>query len=215
MVFFSLADDLLIQFVRAHRFVKLFKSKIVHVFFFVKNASLDEFFSFFQQSLLVDEIAIDDEVFGIFPITSEVADAVDHLFRFSCFLFPVRQLPDSPDKLLFFFKRFLSPLLKFLLAGIRRKVFDVAQNHGDEHIRVFTPARSRQINFSGTAHAVFVEIGLDRVMRLLSALYLSQSIHKVLRLCVLQIVNDLWIRANHIGNIEERQPHFRRNVVWH
>src|SRR5216683_5709057 len=45
---FSLADDLVIQFLCAYDFAKFFKSEIEDIFFFMKNIGLYELFGFFQ-----------------------------------------------------------------------------------------------------------------------------------------------------------------------
>src|SRR5438270_11014814 len=77
---FSLADDLVIQFLCAYDFAKFFKSEIEDIFFFMKNIGLYELFGFFQYSLLIKEVVLNHAVFWIFTITDDISDAVDYYF---------------------------------------------------------------------------------------------------------------------------------------
>src|SRR5205085_8987739 len=87
---FSLADDLVIQFLCAYDFAKFFKSERVDIFFFMKNIGLYELFGFFQESLLINEVAVNHAVFWIFTITDEIPDEADHSFCLLGFLFTIR-----------------------------------------------------------------------------------------------------------------------------
>src|SRR5579859_948494 len=141
-------------------------------------------------------------VFWIFTIPAEISDEADHAFCLSGFLFTIWYLLQAIYYLLFFFQCFLSPLLKSPLAFTWFKVFDVTENQGDKSSWFFAPTRSRNIDFPGTAHSVFVEISRESVPAFLSTIKLNQLIQKVVIFCMLQVLNYFWIRANHICNIQ-------------
>jgi len=71
-------------------------------------------------------------------------------------------------------------LLKFLMASLRLKVFDVTENHGDKCSWFFAPSGFSNINFSDTSHSVFVKISIDSVLGFLSTIKLNQFIQKVI-----------------------------------
>src|SRR5713101_5430822 len=89
---FPFADDPVIQSMCAHDFAKFVKREVVDVFLFMKNACLYKSFGFFQERLLVHEVAMNDGVFWIFSIPAQIPDQVDHSLCFFGFLLTIRQL---------------------------------------------------------------------------------------------------------------------------
>ena len=58
-----------------------------------------------------------------------------------------------------------------------------------------------------------VEVGLDGVARFPAALERRQLVEEALVLDLLEKRHHLWMRADHVRDVEERQPHLRRDVV--
>jgi hypothetical protein len=104
-------------------------------------------------------------------------------------------------------------LLEAPLAGARLEVLDVAEDHGHERGGAFAPARPRDVDLADAAHAVLVEVGLDGVSRFPPARELGQLVQEALVLDVLQERHHLRMRADHVRDVQERQPHLRRDVV--
>ena len=126
----------------------------------------------------------------------------------SAFRVSVRQGPHALQHVLFLPPRLLQALLEPPLAGARLEVLDVAEDHGDERGGAFGPARPRDVDLADAAHPVLVEEGPDGVPRLPPARELGQPVQKILvPLDVLQKGDHLRMRPDHIGDVQERQPH--------
>ena len=161
----ALADELVIHLVRAHDVVELLEREVEDVFLLAKHVGLHEALGFFQQGLLVDEVAADHAVLRILPVPDEGPDPVDHPLGLFGLPLPVRQGPQALQHLLLLLPGLLPPLLEAPLAGARLEVLDVAEDHGHERGGAFAPARPRDVDLADAAHAVHVEQGLDGVPR--------------------------------------------------
>ena len=71
----------------------------------------------------------------------------------------------------------------------------------------------RDVDLADAAHAVLVEVGLDGVSRFPPARELGQLVQEALVLDVLQKRHHVRMRADHVRDVQERQPHLRRDVV--
>jgi hypothetical protein len=80
-------------------------------------------------------------------------------------------------------------------------------------LTAFAPTRPGDVDLAYTAHAVLVEPGLDDVSCFPPALELGQLIEEVLVLDVLQERHYLRVRADHVRDVQQRQPYLRRDVV--
>ena len=105
------------------------------------------------------------------------------------------------------------PCSKRRSTGAWLEVLDVAEDHGHERGGAFAPTRPRDVDLADAAHAVLVEEGPDGVSRLPPAGELGQLVQEVLVLDVFQEGHHLRMRADHVRDIQERQPHLRRDVV--
>jgi hypothetical protein len=104
-------------------------------------------------------------------------------------------------------------LLEAPLAGARLEALDVAEDHGHERGGRFAPARPRDVDLADAAHPVLVEVGLDGVSCFAPACELGQLVQEALVLDVVQKGHDVRMRADRVGDVHERQPHLRRDVV--
>src|SRR5436309_2071489 len=106
-------------------------------------------------------------------------------------------------------------MLEFPLARTRLQVLDVTENQGNKRSGFFAPTSSRNVDFPRTSHSVFAEKIRDSVSGFLPTIELNQFIEKAHILCILQILNHFRIRTNRIRNIQQRQTHFRSDIVWY
>ena len=74
----ALADELVIHVARAHDVLELLEPEVEDVLLLTKHVGLHEALGFFQQGLLVDEVAADHAVLRILPVPDEGPDPVDH-----------------------------------------------------------------------------------------------------------------------------------------
>ena len=147
--------------------------------------------------------------FGYSRYPLKVRDPVDHLLGFFSFPLSIRQGQQTFQQLLFFLPRRFASLLEAPRTGARRKVLDVAEDHRHERGGAFAPTRPRDVDLAHAAHAVLVEEGPDGVSRLLSARDLRSSSRKSSSLDVLQKGDHVRMRADHVRDVQERQPHLR------
>ncbi|OPZ43983.1 MAG: hypothetical protein BWY95_02152 [Bacteroidetes bacterium ADurb.BinA104] len=105
------------------------------------------------------------------------------------------------QQLLFLLQGFLLPLLKSPVTRIWLEVLEVIQDNWDQCARFLTPTGPRNVDFSGTPHAVSIQIRIKGVSDLPSAVELNQFIQEAIVLHLLQIINYFWIRTNHISYI--------------
>src|SRR5260370_1340074 len=124
-----------------------------------------------------------------------------------------RQGAQALQQLLFLRPRLLPPLLEALLAGARREVLDVAEDHGHERGGAFAPTRPRDVDLADAAHAVHVEEGPDSVPRFPPARKFWQLVQETLVVDVSQKSHHLRMRADHVRDVQERQSHLRRDVL--
>ena len=105
------------------------------------------------------------EVLRILPIADESPDAVDLPLGLFGLRLAVRQVaagvPGAPAPS----PRLLQPLLETPLASARLEVLHVAEDQRARARRAFAPARSRDVDLAGAAHAVLVEECPDGVAR--------------------------------------------------
>src|SRR5262245_58742070 len=113
---------------------------------------------------------------------------------------------------MFLRQRLLPPLLEAKLAGPRLEVLDVAEDHRHERRGTFAPTWPRDVDLANAAHAVLVEEGPDGVSRLPPSPEPGQLVQEALCFDVLQEFDHLWIRAESVRDVQERQPHLRRDV---
>jgi hypothetical protein len=104
-------------------------------------------------------------------------------------------------------------LLEAPHASARLEVPDVVEDDGHERGGAFAPARSRDIDLADAPHAVLVEVGPDGVACFLPARELGQLVQEAVVVDVLQEGHDLRIRADDVGDVEQRQAHLRGDVV--
>src|SRR5687768_10322751 len=100
-----------------------------------------------------------------------------------------------------------------MFAGTRLKVLDISENRRDKGSRFLAPTTSRDIYFPGTSHSIFVEKSLYSISCFAATIKLDQLLQEAVVFYVLQILNYLQIRANHVRDIQERQTHLRSNIV--
>src|SRR6202035_5747287 len=92
-------------------------------------------------------------------------DAVDHSLGLVGLAFPVRQVPQASQHLLFPLPSLLPALLEAAPAGARLEVLDVAEYEGHERGRALAPTRPRDVDLADAAHAVLFEPRLHGVSR--------------------------------------------------
>ena len=180
----ALADELVIDLVRAHDVVELLEREVEDVVLLTEHVGLHEALGFIQQGLLVDEVAADHAVLRVLPVPDEGPDAVDHPLGLVGLLLSVRQGPQAVQQLLFLLRCLLPSLLEAPFGGARFEVLDVAEDHGHERGGAFAPTRSRDVDLADAAHAVLVEVGPDGVARFASARELRQLVQEALVLDV-------------------------------
>src|SRR5262249_53058721 len=146
--------------------VELLKREIEDVCLLTKHIALHEALGFFQQGVLVDEVAADHAVLGILPVPYESPDPVDHPLGLFGLLFPGRQGPQALQKFLFILPCLLPRLLEATLGGTRLGVLYVSEDDGHDSSWAFAPTRPRNVDLAGAAHAVLVEPRSDGVSRL-------------------------------------------------
>ncbi|MNO04867.1 hypothetical protein D3C81_2260420 [compost metagenome] len=71
-------------------FLKLLKSQIVDIFFFMNYFVLHKLSGYFQQSLLVNKVPANKTVFWVLPVAAEIPDQVDLPLCLFYLLFTVR-----------------------------------------------------------------------------------------------------------------------------
>ena len=86
-----IADELVVQLVRADDFTQLLEREIVDVFSLVDDAASREPRGFFQLGLLVDDVAAHDAVLWMLTVAHEVPEPADHPLRLFGLLLPTRQ----------------------------------------------------------------------------------------------------------------------------
>ena len=79
----------------------------------------------------------------------------------------------------------------------------------------FAPPRPRDVDLADTAHAVLVEPALDGVSGLAPARHARQDVEEGLVVDGLQERHDRRVWADHVRDVQQRQPHLRRHVVGH
>ena len=84
---------------------------------------------------------------------------------------------------------------------------------GSERGGAFAPARPGDVDLADAAHAVPVEVGPDGVPCFLPARERGQLVQEAVVLDVAQKGDDFRMRADHVRDVEERQPHLRGDVV--
>ncbi len=192
-----------IHLVRAHDILELLEPEEEDVFLLTKDVGLHEAFGFFQQGLLVDEVAADHAVLRILPVPDEGPDPVDHPLGLFGLPLTVRQGTQPLQHLLFLRPRLLPPLLEAPLAGARLEVLDVAEDHGHELGGAFAPARPRDVDLADAAHAVRVEPAPDGVAGFRTALERGQLVDEAL------VILDVLQEGHHLrdaGGSRPRRP---------
>jgi len=126
---------------------------------------LHEALGFFQQGLLVDEVAADHGVLRIFPVPGEGPDPINHPLGLLGLLLSVGQVPQALQQLVFLLPGLLPPLLEAPLGLARPEALDVAEDQRHERRGAFAPTRPRDVDLADAAHAVLVEPGPDGVSR--------------------------------------------------
>ncbi len=104
-------------------------------------------------------------------------------------------------------------MLEAPLALPRLEVLDVAHKHGYKRARMFAPARSSDVDFSGAAHSILVEPALNRIARFDTASDFSERVEEIVVVDALQERDHLTVRSDDIRDVEQREPHLRRDVV--
>ena len=207
------ADELVVHVVRAHDVVELGEPQVEDVLLLAEHVGLHEALGLSQQGLLVHEVAADHAVLRVLAVPDEGPHPVDHPLGLVGLPLPVRQGPQALQHVLFLRPRLLPPLLEAPRAGARLEVPDVAEDHGHERGGALAPPRPRDVDLADAAHAVLVEPRRDGVSRLPPARELGQLVQEALILDVLQERHHLRMRADHVRDVQERQPHLRRDVV--
>ncbi len=107
----------------------------------------------------------------------------------------------------------MPPLLEAPLGFAWLEVLDIAENHGHEHGGSFAPTRPRDVDLADAAHAVLLKPGPDGVSGFPPTLELEQLIQEALVLDVVQEGHHLWMLADGVRDVQQRQAHLRRDVV--
>ena len=155
--------------IRAHDLVELVEPEVEDVVDLAHDVGLHEALGLAEQGLLVHEVAADHAVLGVLPVPGEGADAVDHPLGLVGLPLPVRQDPEALQQFLFLLAGLLSSVLEAPLAGAGFMVLDVAEDRGHECGGSLAPARPRDVDLAGAAHAVLVEEGSEGVPSLWAA----------------------------------------------
>ncbi len=192
---------------------ELLKRQIVNILLLLDNLLLHKLNGFLQQGLLDDPVTLDHQVFRVFPITGEIAQTADHLPCLFAFLFSTGQLFQTVQEILLLLLRFLQALLKQDVMSARLKVFDIAENHGNEDSRLFAEAGPGDIDLTGAAHAVFFKIRPYGMTNRIATFQLGQVLKKSFVIGVLQILQHRRIWPDDIRYIQQLKPHFRCNIA--
>src|SRR5205085_10346489 len=104
-------------------------------------------------------------------------------------------------------------MLESLCAGARLEVLDVAEEDGDERGGPFAPTRPGDVDLADAAHAVHIEKASNGVPRFPTTRQRGQLVQEAIIVDALQKRHYLRMRADHVGDAEECQPHLRRDVV--
>src|SRR5262249_5513066 len=153
----ALADELVIHLVRSHDVLEFLEREIEDVFLLTKHLGLHEALGFFEQGLLVDEVAADHAILRVLPIAYEGADPVDHPLGGAVPLLSVRHGRLAPAVLRLVVPGYLPSWVEALLAGAGRDVLNVAAENRQQRCGAFAPARPRHVHLADPAHAVLVE----------------------------------------------------------
>jgi len=99
-----------------------------------------------------------------------------------------------------------------------REVPDVVEDQRHERGGALAPAWPGDVDLADASHAVLLEVGPDRFLRFPPARELRQLVQEGLVLAtlvrdVLQEPHDVRMRANHVRDVQQRQPHLRRDVA--
>jgi hypothetical protein len=192
--------------------VELLERQIEDIFLVAKHAGTHEALSFFQQALLVDEVAADHAVLRRLPLSDEGPYPVDHAFGHLGLVLPVGQAPQTLQHLLFLIPGLLPPSLEAPFALAALKVLELPRMMGKSAV-----GRSLQrgliVDLADAAHAVFVEEGADGVPCFLTARELRKLVQKIVVLDMLQKTHHLGIRADYVRDVQKCESHLRRHVV--
>ncbi len=99
------------------------------------------------------------------------------------------------------------------LAGAGFEVLDVAEDHGQQCARTFAPTRPGDVDLADAAHAVLIEPTPDGVSSFTSARERRQLVEEPRAVDLFQKGDYVGMRSNHVRHIEQRESHFRRDVV--
>ena len=130
-------------------------------------------------------------------------------FASSGFALTIGQLLQAIQQLVFFLQSCPAPVLESPPGGAGLKVPDVTEDHGAKRRRVLAPTGPGDVDLSAAPHAVGIKKGSYSVAGFPAALKPEQLIQKVAGFALPQIRDDLGMRADHIGDIQQRQAHFR------
>lgn len=135
------------------------------------------------------------------------------MLRLIGFLLAVRKLPQPLEHIAFLRERFVSSLLELSPTLARREHLHVAEDQRDQRRRCFGPTCPRDVELAGAAHAVLVEERGDPRERFGATLERSEPVEERFVVCVLEIRDDLRMRTDYVGDIEQRETHLGRVVV--
>ena len=163
---------------------------------------------------LVDEVAADDAVLRILPVADEGPDAVDHPLRLFGLLLPVRQCPQAlqhapaPSS-----HASCRPCSKRRSPAPGSKFLTLPRISGTSAVGR-SLQRGRVMSISPTQRMPYrSRKAPDGVPRLRPARELGQLVQEAVVLDVLQERHDLRMRADRVRDVQQRQPHLRRDVV--
>ena len=78
---------------------------------------------------------------------------------------------------------------------------------------MFAPTWPRDVDLADAAHAVLVEPGLDRVPRFSPSGELLHLVQEAVVADMLQELDHVRMRPDRVSDVQEGQPHLRRDVV--
>ena len=207
------ADELVVNLVRAHDVVELLEREVEDVFPLTQHVGLHEALGLCQESLLVDEVAADHAEFWVLPVPDEGPHPVDVALGLVGLLRSVRQVPQALQHVLFLPLRLGQALCEAPCAGAGLEVPDVPEDQGNQRGGAFAPTWPRDVDLTDATHAVLVEIGRNGISGFRAAFERGQLVQEALVPNLLQECHYLWMRADHVRHVQERQPHLRRDVV--
>src|SRR5215472_4097105 len=149
----------------ANHVVDFREREVEDVLSILEHLCLDEAVRLMQQRLLVDEMAADDAELRILAVAGEGLESVDHPSRLAGFRRPVRQSAQPFQERVFGPLRLLLALLHLPLGGTGLEIPDVAEDEGEQGGGAFAPSWSGDVDLAGAAHAIAVEVALNRVPR--------------------------------------------------